>query len=75
MKKKVILIVVLVLLAIVALNSFFTVKENQYACTVRFSQIIDTPTRRACTSRSPSWIPSGILPRQPSCMTSPLPRC
>jgi len=42
MKKKVILIVVLVLLAIVALNSFFTVKENQYACTVRFSQIIDT---------------------------------
>ena len=42
MKKKIILIAVLVLLAIVALNSFFTVRENQYACTVRFSQIIDT---------------------------------
>ena len=42
MKKKILLIAVLVLLAIVALNSFFTVRENQYACTVRFSQIIDT---------------------------------
>ena len=42
MKKKLILIIALFLLAIVALNSFFIVKENQYACTVRFSQIIDT---------------------------------
>ena len=42
MKKKIILIAVLVLLAIVALNSFFTVREDQYACTVRFSKIIDT---------------------------------
>ena len=42
MKKKLILIIALFLLAIVALNSFFIVKENQYACTVRFSKIIDT---------------------------------
>ena len=42
MKKGTILIVVLVLLAILAANSIFTVKENQYACTVRFSAIIDT---------------------------------
>ena len=42
MKKGTILIVVLVLLAILAANSMFTVKENQYACTVRFSAIIDT---------------------------------
>ena len=42
MKKGTITIVVLVLLAILAANSMFTVKENQYACTVRFSAIIDT---------------------------------
>ena len=42
MKKKIVLVIVLVLLAILAVNSFFTVRENQYACTVRFSQIIDT---------------------------------
>ena len=42
MKKGTIIIVVLVLLAILAANSMFTVKENQYACTVRFSAIIDT---------------------------------
>ena len=42
MKKGTILIVVLVLLAILAANSMFTVKENQYACTVRFSAIINT---------------------------------
>ena len=33
---------VLVLVLLLALNSFFTVRENEYACTVRFSKIIDT---------------------------------
>ena len=42
MKKGTLLIVVLALLVILAANSVFTVKENQYACTVRFSAIIDT---------------------------------
>ena len=42
MKKSVIWIVILVLVAIVAMNSMFTVRENEYACTVRFSKIIDT---------------------------------
>ena len=42
MKKGTIIIVVLVLLAILAANSMFIVKENQYACTVRFSKIIST---------------------------------
>ena len=42
MKKK-ILIVVILILAIVGLsNSFYTVRENQYASTVRFSKIIST---------------------------------
>ncbi len=42
MKKSIIIAVVLVLAAFIALNSFFTVAENEYACTVRFSKIIDT---------------------------------
>lgn len=40
MKKWIIIAAVAILLVIVAANSVFTVAENQYACTVRFSQII-----------------------------------
>ena len=41
--KKTILIAVVLLLALVVLgSSMFTVRENEYACTVRFSKIIDT---------------------------------
>ena len=41
--KKGILICAIVLLAVIVIsNCFFTVAEDQYACTVRFSQIIDT---------------------------------
>ena len=42
MKKKVVLIVVLVLVVLLAASSAFTVREDEYACTVRFSKIIDT---------------------------------
>ena len=42
MKKAVIIALVLVLLVIVAANSFYTVRENQYACVVEFSKIVDT---------------------------------
>ena len=42
MKKRTLLTVILVLVLMLALNSFFTVRENEYACTVRFSKIIDT---------------------------------
>ena len=42
MKKRVIFTVILVLIVLLGLNCFFTVRENQYACTVRFSKIIDT---------------------------------
>ena len=42
MKKRMILIAVLVIALMLALNSMFTVRENEYACTVRFSKIIDT---------------------------------
>ena len=42
MKKYTIVIVVLLLLMILSANSFYTVEENQYACTFRFSEIVDT---------------------------------
>ena len=42
MKKSAFLIIILVLAAVLAVNSMFAVRENQYACTVRFSKIIDT---------------------------------
>ncbi len=42
MKKMILIGVVLVILVILVSGAMFTVKENQYACTVRFSKIIDT---------------------------------
>ena len=42
MKKGIIFGVIALLLVILLGSSFFTVAEDQYACTVRFSQIIDT---------------------------------
>ena len=42
MKKRAVLIILLLLVVIMGLNAMFTVREDQYACTVRFSKIIDT---------------------------------
>ena len=42
MKKSGIFIIILLLIAFIGINSIFTVQENEYACTVRFSKIIDT---------------------------------
>ena len=42
MKKSGIFIILLLLIALLAVNSIFTVRENEYACTVRFAKIIDT---------------------------------
>ena len=42
MKKRALLTTLLALVLLLALNSFFTVRENEYACTVRFSKIIST---------------------------------
>ena len=41
-KKSGIFIIILLLVAFLGLNSIFTVRENEYACTVRFAKIIDT---------------------------------
>ena len=42
MKKSGIFLMILLLVAFIGINSIFTVRENEYACTVRFSKIIDT---------------------------------
>ena len=42
MKKSGIFLIILVLIAFLGINSIFTVREDQYACTVRFSKIIET---------------------------------
>ena len=42
MKKGITIAVVIALVLILGLSSVFTVRENQYACTVRFSKIIAT---------------------------------
>ena len=42
MKAKTVLIIIAILALIGITNSLYTVAENEYACTVRFSKIIDT---------------------------------
>ena len=41
-KKSGIFLIILLLAAFIGLNSLFTVRENEYACTVRFQKIINT---------------------------------
>ena len=46
MKKAIIIIsVIVLLLVVVAANSFYTVAENEYACTFRFSEIVGTQAK------------------------------
>ena len=45
MKKSGTFLIILLLIALLAVNSMFIVRENEYACTVRFSKIIDTTNR------------------------------
>ena len=42
MKKSGIFIIILLLIGLLTVNSMFTVRENEYACTVRFQKIIET---------------------------------
>ena len=42
LKKSGIFIIIILLIAFLGLNSIFAVRENEYACTVRFAKIIDT---------------------------------
>ena len=42
MKKGIILVIILLVLCIVSANSFYEVREDQYACVFRFSEIVNT---------------------------------
>ena len=44
MKKTILISVIALVLVIVAFSSVYTVKENEYACTFRFSEIVNTET-------------------------------
>ena len=44
MKKMILFSVIALLLVILAVSSMYTVKENEYACTFRFSEIVNTET-------------------------------
>ena len=44
MKKTVLISVIALVLVILAFSSMYTVKENEYACTFRFSEIVNTET-------------------------------
>lgn len=52
-KRNILLIVVLVLALIVAAECLFTVREDEYACTVRFSKIIDTTSQAGLHFKMP----------------------
>ena len=53
MKKKIILAAVILLVVIVAATSIYTVREDQYACVFRFSQIISTTNEPGLHFRVP----------------------
>ena len=53
MKKSGVIIIVVFLLAILAMNATFTVREDEYACTVRFSKIIGTTDQAGLHFRIP----------------------
>jgi membrane protease subunit HflC len=44
MKKTILISVIALVLVILAFSSMYTVKENEYACTFRFSEIVNTET-------------------------------
>ena len=55
MKKTIIIVAILLVLAIGLTGCLYTVREDQYACTFRFSEIVNTTGTPACTSRCPLW--------------------
>ena len=44
MKKTVLIAAIVLIVAVLALSSMYTVRENEYACTFRFSEIVNTET-------------------------------
>ena len=61
--KKTILPILLVLVIFLGLNSIFTVQENEYACTVRFSKIIETTNQAGLHFKLPFMDSVKYFPR------------
>ena len=59
MKKGIIFGVIALLVAILALSSCYTVQENQYACTFRFSEIVNTESESGLHFKIP-FIDTGM---------------
>jgi membrane protease subunit HflC len=55
--------------------TFYSVRENEYACTVRFSKIISTVDTAGLHMKIPFIDTVRIFPNRPCSMTSPRPRC
>ena len=53
MKKKILIAAIALLLVIVLSNSFYTVKENEYACIFRFSEIVETTDQAGLHFKAP----------------------
>ena len=71
MKKGIIIGVIALLLVIVAASSVYTVKENQYACTFRFSEIVNTESEAGLHFKIPFVDSVKYFPRLPCSMTFP----
>ena len=75
MKKLTVLLVIVIALVIVASSAFYVVEENQYACTFRFSEIVNTVGESGLHFKIPFVDSVKYFPRQP-CSTTFLPlRC
>ena len=68
MKKYIILLAILALVVIAGLNSIYTVAENQYACTFRFSEIVNTENQPGLHFKVPFLDSVKYFPRPPSSM-------
>ena len=74
-KKSGIVILILMLAVFLALNSMFTVRENEYACTVRFSKIIDTTKEAGLHFKIPFIDSVKYFPKATQLYDIPLPKC
>ena len=49
MKKAIIIIAAVIVLLVIAMSSLYTVAENEYACVMRFSEIVKVNENPGCT--------------------------
>ena len=75
MKKGILITAIVLALILVVFSSMYTVEENQYACTFRFSEIVNTADTAGLHFKIPFIDSVKYFPRATSSTTSPLPRC